>query len=155
MDRRFRSSAAWFEMPDLVSVIQGEDGILDICELLLDRGVGIEAGVLSIEGTQRFIASGLLSRTRRVLIEPLDADPDNAVQHADAMERIVAGAGIALQQVHHGPHVLGGQSSRRCQRAWDQDRLEDTPALPDGRLAGGNGDLVTAAAAIIAQAERN
>ncbi len=114
VERRFRSIAAWFEMPDLVSANQGEDGILDICELLLDRGVGIEAGLLSIKDAQRFVASGLASHCRRVLIEPLDADPDDAVQHADAMERVVLDADIALQQVHHGDGIASWAVNRRA-----------------------------------------
>ncbi len=36
-------------MSDLVTANQGEPGIVELCELLLSRGVGIEAGLLSIE----------------------------------------------------------------------------------------------------------
>jgi hypothetical protein len=42
--RRLRQFAAWFEMPDLVTANLGEQGIQDVCELLLSRGVAIEAG---------------------------------------------------------------------------------------------------------------
>ena len=76
---RFRIVEAWKEMPDLVTANQGEAGIVELCELLLSRGVGIEAGLLSTDDARAFVVSGLAGRCRRVLIEPLDVDPDAAV----------------------------------------------------------------------------
>jgi hypothetical protein len=105
---RFSIVEAWEEMPDLVTANQGEPGIVELCELLLARGVGIEAGLLSLEDARAFVRSGLAGRCRRVLIEPLDADPDTAVQRAAKMEGIVISAGITLEQVHHGDGI--GQS---------------------------------------------
>jgi uncharacterized protein (DUF849 family) len=86
------------------------------------------------------------------MIEPLDADPDEAVRHADRMERVVIEAGIMLQQVHHGDGIASWAVNRRAVTRGHGIRtgLEDTPVLPDGRLARNNGDLVAAAAAIIA-----
>jgi hypothetical protein len=40
-----------------------------------------------------------------VLIEPLDADPDQAVRRAAEMEDIAIAAGIALEQIHHGDGI--------------------------------------------------
>src|SRR5258708_7174937 len=82
---RFSIVEAWEEMPDLVTANQGEPGIVELCELLLSRGVGIEAGLLSIEDARAFARSGLAGRCRRVLIEPLEADPGAAVQRAAEM----------------------------------------------------------------------
>ena len=44
-ERRFALVAAWTELPELVTANQGEEGIHDLCELLLQRGIGIEAGL--------------------------------------------------------------------------------------------------------------
>jgi len=101
-EERFSLVEAWEEMPDLVTANQGEPGIVELCELLLSRGVGIEAGLLSIEDARVFVRSGLAGRCHRVLMEPLDAAPDAAVQHAATMDAIVVSAGITLEQVHHG-----------------------------------------------------
>jgi hypothetical protein len=68
---RFTIVEAWESMPDLVTVNQGEPGIVELCELLLSRGVGIEAGLLSSDDARAFVRSGLAGRCRRVLIEPL------------------------------------------------------------------------------------
>jgi len=148
---RFRIVEKWKEMPDLVTANQGEAGILELCELLLSRGVGIEAGLLSIDDARAFVCSGLAGRCRRVLIEPLDADADAAVQHAAKMEDIVVSAGITLEQVHHGYGFACWAVNRRGLERGHGIRtgLEDITLLPDGNQARDNADLVAAAARLI------
>jgi uncharacterized protein (DUF849 family) len=148
---RFRIVEAWEEMPDLVSANQGEPGIVELCELLLSRGVGIEAGLLSVDDARAFVASGLAGRCRRVLIEPLDADADAAVRHAAEMEEIVVSAGISLEQVHHGYGIACWAVNRRGLDRGHGIRtgLEDVTLLPDGQPARDNADLVAAAAGLI------
>jgi uncharacterized protein (DUF849 family) len=148
---RFRIVEAWEDMPDLVTANQGEPGIIELCELLLSRGVGIEAGLLSIEDARAFVRSGLAGRCRRVLIEPLDADPDAAVRHAGKMEEIVASAGIVLEQVHHGYGIACWAVNRRGLERGHGIRtgLEDVTQLPDGSQARDNADLVAAAVRLI------
>jgi uncharacterized protein (DUF849 family) len=148
---RFSIVEAWEEMPDLVTANQGEPGIVELCELLLSRGVGIEAGLLSIDDARAFVLSGLAGRCRRVLIEPLDADPDAAIQHAAGMEDIVVSAGITLEQVHHGDGIASWAVNRRALDRGHGIRtgLEDAPLLPDGKPARDNAELVAAAARLI------
>jgi uncharacterized protein (DUF849 family) len=45
--RRHALVAAWTSLPDLVTANQGEAGIVELCELLFARGIGVEAGLLS------------------------------------------------------------------------------------------------------------
>jgi uncharacterized protein (DUF849 family) len=147
-NERLRIVTAWEEMPDLVTANQGEPGIVELCELLLSRGVAIEVGLLSIADALAFVRSGLASRCRRVLIEPLDADPSTAVQHAARMEEIVMSAGIKIEQVHHGYGIACWAVNRR---ALDQGHgirtgLEDVTLLPDGKQARDNAELVATAA---------
>jgi len=47
----------------------------------LGRGVGIEAGLLTSDDARAFVRSGLAARCRRVLIGPLDAEPNVALRH--------------------------------------------------------------------------
>jgi uncharacterized protein (DUF849 family) len=148
---RFRLIEAWEEMPDLVTANQGEPGIRELCELLFARRVGIEAGLLCSEDARAFVRSGLADRCSRVLIEPLDADPDTAVQHASEMEDILVAAGIALEQVHHGYGIACWAVNRRGLKRGHGIRtgLEDITLLPDGAQALDNADLVEAAALLI------
>ncbi len=148
---RLRTVEAWEDLPELVSANQGEPGIVELCESLLARGVGIEAGLLSADDARAFVRSGLADRCRRVLIEPLDADPDVAVQHAGRMEDIVGSAGIALEQVHHGYGIACWAVNRRALDRGHGIRtgFEDVTLLPDGTEARDNADLVAAAARLI------
>jgi uncharacterized protein (DUF849 family) len=150
-EERFRIVEAWEEMPDLVTANQGEPGIVALCESLFLRGVGIEAGLLSSEDARMFVRSGLANRCRRILIEPLDADPETAVQHAARMEDIVMSAGIGVEQVHHGYDIACWAVNRRGLDRGHGIRtgLEDVTLLPDGNQARDNAELVAAAARLI------
>lgn len=148
---RWALVAAWTDLPDLVTANQGEEGILDLCELLLERQIGIEAGLLSLDDAHAFVASGIAPRCVRAMVEPLDAEPDDAVAHAEAIELALAEGGVELEQVHHGDGIASWAVNRRAVARGHGIRtgLEDTPVLPDGRTAAGNGELVAAAAALL------
>ena len=150
---RFAIVEAWDEMPDLVTANQGEPEIGQLCELLLARGVGIEAGLLSSDDARAFVRFGMAERCRRVLIEPLDADPSTAVRHAATMEEIVVSAGLDLEQVHHGYGIACWAVNRRALDRGHGIRtgLEDVTVLPDGTAASDNAELVVAAAQMVRQ----
>jgi uncharacterized protein (DUF849 family) len=84
------------------------------------------------------------------MVEPLDADPADAVAHAEAIENALTESDITLEQVHHGDGIASWAVNERAVRRGHGIRtgLEDTPVLPDGRPAQGNGDLVAAAVSI-------
>jgi orotate phosphoribosyltransferase len=148
--RRVDLVASWTELPDLVTANQGEPGIGELCEHLIGRGVGIEAGLLALPDAHAFARSGFAHRCARVLLEPLDADPEAAAAHAAAMEAVLAGAGIALEQVHHGDGIACWAVNERGLARGHGIRtgLEDTTVLPDGSEAPDNAALVRAAKAL-------
>ena len=150
-ERRVALVAAWTELPELVTANQGEKGIAELCDLLIERGIGIEAGLLSLSDAHTFTASGIAGRCVRAMIEPLDADPEDAVAHAAAMEDTLVAGGVQLEQVHHGDGIASWAVNRRAAARGHGIRtgLEDTPVLPDGRTASGNGELVAAAAGLL------
>jgi uncharacterized protein (DUF849 family) len=155
--RRYELVAAWTDLPDLVTANQGEEGILGICELLVARGVGIEAGLLSVDDARAFVAAGIAPQCARAMVEPLDPQPPDAVAHAEAIERVLSEGGVRLEQVHHGDGVASWAVNRRAVARGHGIRtgLEDTPVLPDGRVAEGNGELVAAAASLLAHGKRS
>ncbi|MBI3790282.1 MAG: 3-keto-5-aminohexanoate cleavage protein [Gemmatimonadetes bacterium] len=144
----------WTVLPDVVTANQGEPGIVELCESLLARGVGIEAGLLTRDDARAFVTSGLAARCRRVLVEPLDADEAEALRHAAEIEAIVTDAGITLEQVHHGYGPACWAVNRRALGRGHGIRtgLEDITVLPDGRPARDNAELVTAALRLIREA---
>jgi uncharacterized protein (DUF849 family) len=149
--RRLEIVSSWTELPDLVTVNQGEEGITPLCELLLSRGVGLEAGLLSVEDARKFVAAPPHLRWRRVLVEPLDVDPEEAVRHAGKMEDILFAAGIALEQVHHGYGIACWAVNQRAITRGHGIRtgLEDVVVLQDAQHAEGNAQLVRAAISMI------
>lgn len=149
--KRHRLVAAWQVLPDLVTANQGEPGIVELCHLLLSRGVQIEAGLLTVDDARAFVRSGLAPRCCRVLIEPLDEDPTVAVRHAAAMEEIVSAAGITLPRVYHGYGMACWAVNQYGLKQGEGIRtgLEDVTLLPDGAPAPDNASLVAAAMHLI------
>ena len=149
--RRRDQVAAWTDLPDLVTANQGEDGIVELCELLLSRSVGIEAGLLAVDDARAFVASGLVARCTRVLLEPLDPDPGEAVAHAVEMDRVLDEGGVRIERIYHGEGIASWAVSRYgiSRGCGIRTGLEDMDVLPDGRFASGNADLVAAAAALL------
>lgn len=147
---RLKLVGAWTELPELVTVNQGEAGVAELCELLVERGVGIEAGLLALSDAEAFARSGLADSCVRVLVEPLDEDPAVAVEHAAAMEAVLDAAEITLPQVHHGDGIASWAVNERAVRRGHGIRtgLEDCPVLPDGTPARDNAELVRAAVAL-------
>ena len=153
LQKRKALIAAWTELPDLVTANMGEEGILELCELLIERGIGIEAGLLSRDDAHVFVESGIAPRCVRAMVEPLNPDPDDAVALAEAIEQALADGGVQIEQVHHGDGIASWAVNRRAVARGHGIRtgLEDTPVLPNGRTASGNGELVAAAILLLEQ----
>ncbi|HKU58823.1 MAG TPA: 3-keto-5-aminohexanoate cleavage protein [Gaiellaceae bacterium] len=147
---RLELVAGWAELPELVTVNQGEAGVAELCALLAERGIGIEAGLLALSDAETFARSGFADACVRVLVEPLDEDPAVAVEHAAAMEAVLEAAGIELPQVHHGEGIASWTVNERAVRRGHGIRtgIEDCPVLPDGTPARDNAELVRAAVAL-------
>jgi len=152
--RRLAIISSWTELPNLVTANQGEEGIIPLCELLLSRGVELEAGLLSADDARKFVAAPRHLRWRRVLIEPLDADPDEAIRHAGEMEDILLSGAIGLEQVHHGYGVACWAVNQRAIARGHGIRtgLEDVTVLPDGQVAESNAQLVQTAVSMLESA---
>jgi uncharacterized protein (DUF849 family) len=153
-EKRMHLIGQWVELPELVTANQGEAGIEGLCELLLERGVGIEAGLLTRADARAFVERPeLIARCERVLVEPLDADPADAVHLGAQIERTLADAGITLPQVHHGDAIATWDVMDRGAARGHGIRvgLEDTVVMPDGTLADDNAMLVAEAARMLAR----
>src|SRR6266496_3172732 len=73
-DRRLDLVARWEVAPDYASVNLSEDGAVPLLRLLLDRGIGVEAGVWTVADAEKLLASGLADGCLRVLLEAMEAD---------------------------------------------------------------------------------
>ena len=82
--------SAWTE-PDYASVNVSEDGWQEVFRALRENGIGVEAGVWSVEDARALNASGLASDLTRILIEPVEADPAGAVALVAAIKAQLSG----------------------------------------------------------------
>jgi uncharacterized protein (DUF849 family) len=140
------------DRPDYASINMNEPGIEELADLLTGLGIGIEAGVWTVDDTRVLGASGFRDRIWWVLMEPEDVTPADAVATAAATAAELAALGINARQVRHG-YDLATWDVLRAAIADGQDirvGLEDTRVLPDGSPAPGNGHLVAAAARLVA-----
>jgi hypothetical protein len=113
-------------------------------ETLLLAGVGIEAGVWSVDDVGRLASSGLCDRVTRVLVEPVELAAEGAVAAVDAIHAALDDAGLTAPRLQHGDGeatwILIDDAIRRgCNT---RVGLEDTARDRDGELSAGNAALV-------------
>ncbi|MBM3140846.1 MAG: hypothetical protein FJZ92_11740 [Chloroflexi bacterium] len=151
--RRVALASRWRERPDFASVNFSEQGAAELARALLERGVGVEAGLWSADDARTLLASGLQERCVRFLVEPRDREPAAALATGEAILALLEGAGATPPRLLHGGGPAAWAVLREALRRGLQTRigLEDTLDLPDGARAAGNADLVRAAFAIAAE----
>jgi uncharacterized protein (DUF849 family) len=149
--RRVALVRSWTVLPDHASVNWHEDGAALVAEALLDRGIGVEAGIYSgTDAATLFRAWPLAHRVTRILAEVNDTDPNTMIATAACLLRDLAAC-------HGSPILLHGEGDA----AWPMLRmaatrgldtrigLEDVLTLPNGVPTSSNTALVLAARAMI------
>jgi uncharacterized protein (DUF849 family) len=149
LERRLELVAGW-SAPDYASVNLSEDGAAEAMRTLLDAGVGVEAGVWSVEDAERLAASGLGDRVTRVLVEPVDVSAGDAVALVDEIHTALDRLGLTAPRLQHGDGEATWVLLRDAIRRGIDTRigLEDTVDGPDGARTDGNEALVHAARAL-------
>jgi uncharacterized protein (DUF849 family) len=151
VDRRVWLVERWEALPDFASVNLSEDGVPELVKALLTRGIGVEAGLLDLEDVERLLGFGFADRCLRVLVEiDEEEDGNRAAALAKDIDGALDRAGVDAPRLHHA----GGMATWEViERGLERGRdvrvgLEDTLALPEGRPARDNADLVRSAIAI-------
>jgi uncharacterized protein (DUF849 family) len=149
-DARLQAVKRWSELPDFASVNWHEPGAQDLAELLLSRGVGVEAGIFHAEAAASWAASEIAPHCMRVMIE-LGGDGD--IVTADDLLSQVMAAGSPAPVLLHGLDESCWPLLQHAGRRGVQTRigLEDTVALPDGSTAKDNAALVSAAVEMLSR----
>jgi uncharacterized protein (DUF849 family) len=76
VDQRLALIGAWEILPDFAGVNFHEAGAVKIARLLLDKGVGVEAGIWNVDAAERLRRSGLSEHCLRLLLEPAQEPGD-------------------------------------------------------------------------------
>jgi uncharacterized protein (DUF849 family) len=145
--RTLASIDAWDELPDYASVNLGEPAAPAVMETLLQRSIGIEAGLASIADAERLVKLDFGKRALRILIEISEQDVGEALTVANGIVAALDHAEVRRPLLLHGFdatvwHFVALAADRR----WStRVGLEDGCELPDGTIASGNAALITAA----------
>lgn len=151
-ERRHALVADWSVLPDFASVNFNEPGATALAELLMDKGVGVEAGLFQAEAAATCVDSGLAVRCLRIMMEPRDGDLQAALQNVSEMEAVLDAGRIDRPRLLHGFRATAWPLIEEAARRGYDTRagLEDTFELPDGSTARNNEEIVAAAADRIA-----
>jgi uncharacterized protein (DUF849 family) len=152
---------SWTVLPDFASVNWHEDGAERVAAALLDRGIGVEAGLWQAGAVDAWLHCPLADQCCRVLVE-LPHGPDatgtaaTADELLDALGTRSGRTGRGVPVLLHGEGTSAWPAVRHAARRGLATRigLEDTRRLPDGSITPDNAALVRAARAEIASATR-
>lgn len=149
LSRRLAQVASW-TVPDFASVNVSDEGFERVIQVLLDVGIGVEAGVWSPRDVGRLIASGYANRLLRVLVEPVAAKRSEGVAAVDEIHAALDAGGVTSARLQHGD---GDAAWVILEDAVDRGfdtriGLEDTLLGRDDQPTEGNAALVAQARAI-------
>jgi uncharacterized protein (DUF849 family) len=154
-DTRLDLVRGWSTLPDFASVNFHEEGAAELARLLLDRGIGVEAGLWTADDATLLIESGLAEECTRLLLEPMADDLEEARALAASIEGVLDEAGTTAPRLLHGRRDTAWPLLIDAVRRGLQTRIgfEDTTVLPDGSPAASNRDLVAVALRLAANFE--
>jgi uncharacterized protein (DUF849 family) len=146
LERRLELVATW-SAPDYTSVNLSEPGATEVMKALIQAGVGIEAGVWTVEDAELLAASGLGELVTRILVEPVDAPAADAVELVEDIHRALDRLGLMAPRLQHGDgEATWVLLTDAIHRGIDtRIGLEDTLYEPNGERTRGNEALVRAA----------
>jgi uncharacterized protein (DUF849 family) len=139
-----------FSAPDFASVNLEEDGALEVMAALIDRDIGIEAGIFTAAHVERLVTGGMAEDLVRVLIEPEEEEPAAALATAQAIDAALDEADVRAPRLAHGSGVATWAVLEWAAASGHDIRigLEDTLVMADGSPAADNATLVEAAALV-------
>ncbi len=141
---------AWQVLPDYVSVNLIEEDAIEVIDLALQKGIGIEAGLWSPRDAEKFVTNPNARNCLRVLIEINEQDFLAGAEAARQIMEILERADIHLPRLLHGLENTMWPFYREALRLKLDARigLEDGKFLPSGAEAESNAALIRAACAL-------
>ena len=147
-NRGFTQMKAWQILPDYVSVNLSERDAAPLIDLMLGKGIGVEAGLATAADAHKFVKLAAAHACLRILVEiDFEKDVANALALADEIIGILKDSRIELPILLHGFDRTMWPLYRRSRELGVDARLgfEDGLELPDGVIAANNLALIGAA----------
>jgi uncharacterized protein (DUF849 family) len=144
---RHSKVAGWEVLPDFASVNFNEPGSVELAELLISRGVGIEAGLGSVLAVENFVGSKIWPRCLRALLEPEEQQMAAAVAVVGFLEAFLNRGDVKIPRLLHGYNETAWNFIGIAAVKGYDTRIgfEDTVTMLDGKLATGNGEIISEA----------
>lgn len=148
--QRVAAVRTWSTLPDFASVNWHEDGADDVAAALLERGIGVEAGLWHEDAVRVWLASRHRDDCLRVLLEVVEPVGDGLAQADALVTALGAGAGDIPVLLHGAGRAAWPVLHDALRRGLDiRIGLEDVLVDVDGLPTAGNAELVTAARALL------
>jgi uncharacterized protein (DUF849 family) len=151
ISKRISLIKKWDVLPDFASVNGHEAGFELIINELLNKGVGIEAGISDIQAAMNYKKSGLLKFCFRILLEPAEQELEKALKNLESIENSLSDSLDEQSILLHGYNKtcwellkIAGQKEYDCRIGF-----EDVLTLPTSVLATSNEELVKEASALL------
>lgn len=141
---------AWSDLPDYASVNLSETDAPEIFSILEAKGVGIEAGIATVQDAKRFVSLPQRDRVFRVLFEIEEQDLNQAEATLHGIETVLIEAGVQRPILLHGFDATVWHFVREARnRRWStRVGFEDGCSLEDQSMAVSNAQLVAEAVAL-------
>jgi uncharacterized protein (DUF849 family) len=144
---------AWQGLPDYVSINLIEEDASEIIDLVLGKGIGVEAGLWSANDAEKFVANPNARNCLRVMIEINEQELSDGAEVARQITVILDRADIRLPRLLHGFENTMWAFCREAFRLKLDTRIgfEDGKLMPSGAEAKDNAELIRAAHALLNQ----
>lgn len=141
----------WLILPDYVSINLIEEDSAEVIDIVLEKGIGVEAGLWSAADAEKFLAHPNAGKCLRVLIEINEQELPAAEQALRDIRKILDRADMTLPRLLHGSDLTVWPLYRETLRLGVDARigLEDGKHLPSGEVAESNAALIRAARALV------
>ncbi|MBK9096554.1 MAG: 3-keto-5-aminohexanoate cleavage protein [bacterium] len=142
----------WKNIPDFISVNIIEDDAIEIAELLISKGVKIEAGLNEKKAAEKLVESDLYKDCFRILIEPEPENLPEAIECINEIEEVLDKNGVEVPRLLHGFNSVSWDILREAKRRGYDSRIgmEDTIYLENGEPVKSNLELINYAQKILA-----
>jgi uncharacterized protein (DUF849 family) len=143
-EKRMSYIKNWSVVPDFISVNMIEDNAIEISNLLISKGIMVEAGLNEKKAAEIFIESRLNAGCCRILIEPEEENLKSAIDTINEIETILNFNQIKLPRLLHGFNSVCWDILEEAKKREYDSRIgmEDTIYLRNGRKAKSNLEIL-------------
>jgi uncharacterized protein (DUF849 family) len=142
--KRLDTLRNWEVLPDFVSVNLHEEGFQEVVAIMLEKGIGLEAGVYDQKAAKALVESNFSKRCLQVLIEPQEQNLLAAQRTVISVMQVLAEGRITTPKLLHGfDATTWPLIEMASQKGFDtRIGLEDCLFLPGGEPAEDNAALL-------------